>query len=179
MKLIKHKEGYSLCIEETGSNSREFIATTDGMYVKHRLSKENCDEIFGVVDVRKLAREYVDSQPDDFEYTSDEYWNSQVDFKNGFNKAMELNKDKLFTVEDMVGYFDWHKKQGYVSHEPYDIHEYIQSLQQPKEIEVEIEMKSNLHIGEIVDESYPKDFPTSIPKLDENGCLILSKKKVR
>jgi hypothetical protein len=46
MKLIKHKEGYSLCIEENGSNSREFIATTDGMYVKHRLSKQNCDELF-------------------------------------------------------------------------------------------------------------------------------------
>jgi hypothetical protein len=53
--------------------------------------------------------------------------------------------------------------------------EFEKLIQQPTEIEVEIEMQSYLHIGEVVDESYPKDFPTSIPKLDTNGCLILIK----
>jgi hypothetical protein len=172
MKLIKHKEGYSLCIEENGSNSREFIATTDGMYVKHRLSKQNCDEIFGVVDVEKLV--YEEYLKFDQETRIVNRRQLQESLANMFNKAMELNKDKLFTVEDMVGYFDWHKKQGYVSHEPYDIHEYIQSLQQPTEIEVEIEMDD---IWDGIDSAriFPKE-ETMIPKLDENGCLILKKK---
>ena len=46
-----------------------------------------------------------------------------------------------------------------------------------KEIEVEIEMESNLHIGEVVDDSYPKDFPSQKPKLDENGFLILKQQE--
>jgi hypothetical protein len=94
MKLIKDKEGYSLCIEEDGSNSREFIATTGGMYVDHILSKENCDEIFGVVDVKKLA---IETHGKDYEM-----FQGQIEwFKKGFNKAMELSKDKLFTVDDI------------------------------------------------------------------------------
>jgi hypothetical protein len=183
MKLIKHKEGYSLCIEETGSNSREFIATTDGMYVKHGLSKENCDEIFGVVDVRKLAREYVDSHPDDFQYTSDEYWNSQVDFKNGFNKAMELNKDKLFTTTNlrvgMINLLYLEKEKDELSDVFKErqfkfVDDFIQSLQEPTEIEVEIEMRKDYLTWKQSDIEKMSD--CLVPKLDENGCLILKKK---
>ena len=64
---------------------------------------------------------------------------------------MELNKDKLFTVEDIMkafeaGYETLESEKTYNEH--YDI--LIQSLQQPKEIEVDIKM---------------------------DGCLILTKKK--
>ena len=44
------------------------------------------------------------------------------------------------------------------------------------EWDVEIEMESNLHIGEVADDSYPKGFPTQKPKLDADGCLILKHK---
>ena len=44
------------------------------------------------------------------------------------------------------------------------------------EWEVDIEMESNLHTGEVVDDSYPKGFPTQKPKLDADGCIILKLK---
>ena len=96
MKLIKDKEGYSLCIEENGSNSRKFISTTDGMYVDHKLSKQNCDEIFGVVDIEKLAEESWSGNYKEIK---------QLAFKLGFNKAMELQKEKLFTEETIEDAF--------------------------------------------------------------------------
>jgi hypothetical protein len=83
-----------------GSEYRLYVggipyATTDNSPYK-RLSKENCDEIFGVIDVDKLV--------DDFmligKFTSS-YIADPTSFKTGFNKAMELNKDKVFTLEDM------------------------------------------------------------------------------
>jgi len=92
IKMILKKIGTEYKLYEKDDSC---VATTQESPYK-KLSKKNCDEIFGVVDVEKLAKEYVDNhQSDDFVYTSDEYWNSQVDFKNGFNKAMELQKEKL------------------------------------------------------------------------------------
>lgn len=167
MILMKLGEEYKLYSHDS------YIATTQESPHK-RLSKQNCDEIFGVVDVEKLADEYLkDVNTKVHKDLERDGW-LKIGYINGFNKAMELQKDKLFTVEDMVGYFDWHKKQGYVSHEPYDIHEYIQSLQEPTEIEVEIVMDD---IWDGIDSAriFPKE-ETMIPQLDKNGCLILKKK---
>jgi len=86
-KLIKENNQYNLYVDN------EIIASTYP-YQNHKLlSKQNCDEIFGVVDVEKLFNE-VDETIDfnEFCFTS---------FKLGFNKAMELNKDKVFTLEDI------------------------------------------------------------------------------
>ena len=55
-----------------------------------KLSHENCDEIFGVVDVEKLAEEFAKNHSiyptaqDDTEYG----------FKHGFQKAIELIKQQ-------------------------------------------------------------------------------------
>jgi hypothetical protein len=178
MKLIKDKEGYYLCIEENGSNSREFIATTDGMYVDHILSKENCDEIFGVVDLEEIAL----SKASHFggTYRNPEgFSDKQVGYLHGFIEGAELNKDKLFTVEDMRKVFN----RGYdlpeylekdIMNEIFD--DYIQLLQQPKEMEVEI-VTEPMNIDEIREEG--KGFlnaNTNKLKLDENDCLILKKK---
>jgi hypothetical protein len=95
-------------------------------------------------------------------------------FEIGFQKALEILGDKKFTKEDMgrimVFGYDKSTENEYLSRIPFE--EYIQSLQQT-EWDVIIEMESNLHIGEVVDDSYPKDFPTEKPKLDADGCLIL------
>jgi hypothetical protein len=97
------------------------------------LSKQNCDEIFGVVDVEKLANEAF---PDE----SEPGWRDSFSprerkgFKSGFNKAMELNKDKVFTEEDVrKAYFD-----GYNDKEENKFFNPSKSLQQPTEIKVEI-----------------------------------------
>jgi hypothetical protein len=191
MKLIKHKEGYSLCIEETGSNSREFIATTDGMYVKHMLSKQNCDEIFGVIDVEKLANTAANGitflEFDKRDKAIQHKYYSEG-FKLGFNKAMELNKDKLFGIKEVVELCkillgNPIEKCGKTYQELTD--NYIQSLQQPTEIDVEIEMENYgycegcrkagmWHCAHADTCGYAETRERT--KLDENGCLILKKK---
>jgi hypothetical protein len=90
IKLDLH-EGYRLNDEK----GNLIASTLDGAITK--LSKQNCDEIFGVVDVERLFNE-VDETIDfhEFCFTS---------FKLGFNKAMELvRKDKIaeFEVKNVI-----------------------------------------------------------------------------
>jgi hypothetical protein len=124
------------------------------------LSKQNCDEIFGVVDVEKLAEN---------KYGKGIYEIEQVDaYVEGFNKAMELNKDKLFTLEDMMNC--WNKALKFQEHKQ-TFGEYIQSLQQPTEIDVVIVMERILEgLDEMCQPQYAK-----VPKLDSSGNLILKK----
>jgi hypothetical protein len=161
------------------------IATTQESPHK-RLSKQNCDSLFGVVNVEKLASEYAKEAND----ISAKYGvkvfgdNNSTPFKDGFNKAMELNKDKLFTVEDVrkamsIGLSIGYGRQFEIENKSVEIDSYIQSLQQPTEIEVEIEMEivnTQFNPGAtcIQDSTYIS--VTKKSKLDENGCLILKKK---
>ena len=175
MKLIKDEIGYFLWDSDViASTEYNLVITLD----LQKLSKQNCDEIFGIVDVEKLAEETMGELFFEVKALHKEL------FKKGFNKAMELNKDKLFTVEDIMkafeaGYETLESEKTYNEH--YDI--LIQSLQQPTEIEVEIEMicphpsdtyKCELEFG--CDEDGCNN-PNQILYLDKNGCLILTKKK--
>jgi hypothetical protein len=171
--LIKRENHYDL-FEGT-----RFISTTeceDGTV--NKLSKQNCDEIFGVVDVEKLEIECIKNTINQETGSDIHRLSVGLGFKKGFNKAMELQKDKLFTLEQVLDafYAGWISKDKTYPEAQKSYKGYLERhVMQPTEIEVEIEMQSYLHIGEVVDESYPKDFPTSIPKLDKNGCLILKK----
>jgi len=88
-------------------------------------------------------------------------------FKLGLNKAMELNKDKVFTIEDCKklmksASYGWFEK---------DFDKHIQSLQQPTEIEVEIVVETaSLNPHDLICEEI-----VVRPKLDSEGCLILTK----
>jgi hypothetical protein len=120
-----------------------------------KLSQSNCDEIFGVVDVEKLAREEAcDCEAPECDVRDD--------YKKGFNKAMELDKDKLFTEDDVNLAFALGK-----NNDESRINKLINSRLQPTEIEVEILC---LHTG---NPEYTTN--TGLPKLDEDGCLILKK----
>jgi hypothetical protein len=152
-KLIKKADGwYNLYNGGIG------IGSTHEELQGYKLSKQNCDEIFGVVDVEKLATGY------DL-YEKINFVGQTRAYKAGFQKAMELNKDKLFTLEDMINC--WNKALKFqVLRQTFG--EYIQSIQQPTEIEVMIEM-----------EEYPElpYYKGSQPKLDSQGCLILKIKE--
>lgn len=149
------------------------IATTQESPHK-RLSKENCDEIFGVIDVEKLAKEYAKKADDiSAKYSGKVFGdNNSTPFKDGFHKAMELNKDKLFTVEDVrkamsIGLSIGYGRQFEIENKSVEIDSYIKSLQQPTEIEVEIDMWFH---------GTRHEKGKWIERLDENGCLILKKK---
>ena len=155
-----------------------------------KLSKQKCDEIFGVVDVEKLADEYFLNEysfngKNNLPYKDSDVQITKNDFKKGFNTAMELNKDKVTLEKFINSYIEktgygmdmWSEEENKVMT---TIATIIESLQQPTEIEVEIEMK-NSRTGKIIesesdlggDENGLCD--KSIPKLDPNGCLILKK----
>jgi hypothetical protein len=155
-KLIKVENTFYLKQGET------ILATSSipnlSASIRYSLSKQNCDEIFGVVDVDKLAEE---------ETIRNEF-NSEKSFINGFNKAMELNKDKLFTLEDMMNC--WNKALTFQNHkELFGYH--IQSLQQ-NEWGVEIVMEDIIHLknrrGGLAN--------MGKPKLDADSCLILKRR---
>jgi hypothetical protein len=172
-KLIKRENHYDL-FEET-----RFISTTeceDGTV--NKLSKQNCDEIFGVIDVEKLAKE---STLDVKETNSDFIFKEVYEefFKEGFHKAMELNKDKQFTLEDFKLFARMYYREIRMnkSNLLWDsladkcLEEHLTLIQQPKEIKVEIEMDA------IPADRAPNGLDT-FPKLDSDGCLILKKKEV-
>jgi hypothetical protein len=140
-------------------------------YEVMKLSKENCDEIFGVFNVNKLVQDYMEQ----FKNPMLKNYRIGEAFSDGFNKAMELNKDKLFTVEDV--------KKAYLNSHKYEwFDDLIKSLQQPIEIEVEVKTISVGHCNcpchryNNMTHFSPCCYPKQVYKLDENGCLILKKK---
>lgn len=154
-----------------------------------KLSKQNCDEIFGVVDVEKLADDEVKNLP-----KGDERLQRWYGFINGFNKRDELNKDKVFTLEDMKRAID-KAKQGSVkeTHNGYgrptepifvlddlSYDEIIQSIQHPTEIEVEIIMSPCYYDTSLggFSTSYTEGKPIEEPKLDKDGCMILKRVQI-
>jgi len=136
-----------------------------------KLSKQNCDEIFGVTDVEKLAEELFGK--------SLHHANSRSCYKEGFHKAMELNGDKLFTLDDvrnaiqLARYHSTHNKNGILVCFHEDTDKIIQSLQQPTEIEVEIEMEEEFIFDPAMGIS--QGHYLNKPKLDSEGCLMLKK----
>jgi len=181
-KLIKtSKDYYHLVIKKSnyyyGHTSPEFceLQNKDGSYT-HKLSLKNCDEIFGVVDVEKLAEEYAGTAHDiiDEPYQNGLFYG----FMAGSKKTMELNKDKVFTLEDIKRAIQFGKGMELWKEEE-QINKFIQSIQQPTEIDVEIEMicphpedayRCGLQYGCGDDGCY---HPNKVPYLDSEGCLIL------
>ncbi len=136
------------------------------------LSKQNCDEIFGVVDVEKLDRKIRGLMM--ISGTS----NGTIDHPNTdkmislFNKAMELNKDKVFTLEDVIKIFEYCRGGNHPLMKTKSLVDEYLSLQKPKEIEVEIVMGQMRLNSDGVKIGFPD---MSLPKLDSENCLILQK----
>jgi hypothetical protein len=158
-----------------------------------KLSKENCDSLFGVVDAVKLGCDIFGIDPDAYNHI-----NTKANEKNaspcvplneggcvgaalyfqvnGFIKAMELNSDKLFTEFDIIKAFEYGWNQRHFDktdeNELREIQKrFIQSLQQPTEIEVRIAMGCSLPNG--CTEPDVECTCEPIYNLDENGCLTL------
>jgi hypothetical protein len=167
-RLIKRESNYYLFVE-----GKPF-GTTDDLYLQYeivnKLSKQNCDEIFGVVDVEKLAEDDWDIYGEQFKNTP--IWDYKEIFVAGFNKAMELNKYKVFTLEQM-------NKAIRLACSEYSGNIIDEVTQQPTEIEVEIEchtIKQTKVYGAIkgVKGSGHKITTSGYaPKLDANNNLIL------
>jgi hypothetical protein len=169
-KLIKTENGYGL----EGVEIIAFYSSKRPVHNHYKLSKQNCDEVFGVVDVKKMGWEYYQN--------NGLYFHSDIAFASGLNKAMELNKDKVFTVEDMrtamlnaIEMTDFQKEQFRKDNDYHIALDIIQSLQQPTEIEVEI-ITEPMNLDEIREQGRGfLNTNTDKPKLDSEGKLILKR----
>jgi hypothetical protein len=175
LELVKREDHYGLYNED----GHKIASTLDGCNSK--LSKENCDELFGVFDVETLSDEY---SHDSIWFNKRGTYNNQEFFEFiakksfivGFNKAMELNKDKLFTVEDLENFRKFQIQEQNFSKSCLNV--WLHALQPPTEIEVEIEMVCPQcqdwgYVGECEKDCNKKFLQQ---KLDKNGCLILKKR---
>jgi hypothetical protein len=122
------------------------------------LSKQNCDEIFGSYNPKSMMKDILSNCS-----------KTKEGYILGFQMAMVLNKDKLFTVEDITRAISFGQGMDLWKEEE-QIDKFIQSRQQPTEIEVEIEMEMTPVWGDKSDMRV-----TYIPKLDSASCLILKK----
>jgi len=164
-KLHKMVSGYILSLN--GDIDDPYAIVNEELakdYEWHKLSLKNCqaielgydlDGLISESDTSHLARWTSDSH----ELMFDE------GFKIGFQKALELMGDKKFSEEDIntaysTGYEDGKRNENFWG-------QLIQSLQQTEwEVEVytvpALSNNGNVYYGDI-------------PKLDENGCLILKR----
>ena len=183
--ILKHRGDFDYFLISRTDNSESLLASLnpDEEVFEQKLSKQNCDEIFGVVDVEKLA----DTHVKEWEWGKifkDANVNVELlardNFCMGFNKAMELNKDKVFTLEEAKKIWFAGQKYWETSGESITFEELTEKmLQQPTEIEVEIEMKEDekieLSYGATSIEESDYILRTQYIKLDSEGCLILKK----
>lgn len=132
-------------------------------YELQKLSIENCNLIFGIFDVEKLAEDFAKnhsiypSAKDDTEYG----------FKNGFNKALELNKDKKFSLEQVIEAMSLYKRNEFAMSKVL-----VMVLEEPQDIEVEIEMAE---VESYKDKMGNLRTEKTFPRVDKNGCLIIKK----
>ncbi len=192
MKLRKLNNGYYSLYDSDG----DIVASNNpDTPCSKKLSKENCDEMFGVIDVEKLACDecHIDISAYKIIQTlksghskSELQLESKVDgFILGFNKSVALNKNKLFTVEDVrkamsIGLSIGYGRQFEIENKSVEIDSYIQSLQQPTEIEVEMIYNRDCYSSagwcDKLTMSQCIMCTPVYPLKDENGCLILKKK---
>jgi hypothetical protein len=154
-ELVKRQDRWDLYAED---GSKIGSSAPNPM---NKLSLKNCQAIENGYDLDELA---VLSTKEETTIVGNQ--KMAQGFIKGFKKAMELNKDKLFSIINLMSIDDISFEDAICK---------FQSLQQPKEIEVEIEMENYV---KYVPKSLETVYPTGgvRPKLDADGCLILKKK---
>jgi hypothetical protein len=207
-KLIKIDKGYYNLEDKKGNviGTTYQFSSFVGDVLEHKLFKQNCDEIFGVVNAKKLAIEHSESELSMYPETSSTLTESEVlmlrsliqahsyrGFEKGYNKAMALNKDKQFTEDDVITaivhhtYLLYNDGKGYEDGDNNDdrIDYVIAALKQKTtEIEVEIEMEKVVDETKVIGavkgvkgSGHKTTTYKSVPKLDADGCLMLKQQE--
>jgi len=178
MKLIKHGHSYALLRNDkliAFAHPEDF--TNDN--VIGTLSLKNCQTIERGYDLDELAKEHLGNPTEEelnkvSEFGYALYNSNLLEFKKGFQKALEIIGDKKFSEEDMEKAIvtAWYKGaensyKGIALVSDKDAEDIIQSLQQ-NEWEVEVDITSEFTgVGQ--------NGMHTFPKLDEDGCLILKR----
>lgn len=149
--------GFNLYTLYTDSELSAFAKDGHG-HGYYKMNKNTCDAFFGVIDIDvicKQARNQFDGLINNF----------TIAFaKECVNIVIELNKDKQFTIDDIRKAVYEGVKIGRGT--PFVLpatDDYLNSIQQPTEINVNIDT----HLSDT-------NICTGIPKLDKDGYIIMS-----
>lgn len=194
-KLIKLNVGVGYRLDD----EKGFLLGSTLRDSKTKLSFKNCEAIENGYDLDELVYEHFGNPTEEELNNESEFGyalhkSNIFEFKKGFKKALEILGDKKFSEEDVNGFINYvisvkHKREGvgtglsnkelinanlgvFGVFEMKDIRkvywqEYLQSLKQT-EWDVEIVC---LHTGDNTEHTTN----TGLPKLDEDGCLILKR----
>jgi hypothetical protein len=110
----------------------------------------NLEEKFGIVDVDDLALKLIGIDQNEVphwnDFISNDILNIAKGFKAGFNKCLELNKDKLYTEEDVLDAWEKGAKEGLpLTKTKKD--KLLKSLQPKTEWDIEIELETKCYCG--------------------------------
>jgi hypothetical protein len=160
VQLVKREDRWDL-YETRG---HKIASVLDGC--AYKLSLKNCQEIERGYDLDALASEYAKKREDlDLVYANGLYYG----FLEGFQKALEFMGDKIFTLDDIHTIFIM-GREGMED----KMNRYVTRIHEPTEWDVEI-------LEECLDKNCDginkkgECITTGIPKLDDEGCLILKK----
>lgn len=146
--------------------------------IRYSLSLKNCEVISNGYDLDELISDIVKTIVPDDRGKDNWYGTSMAVGKQCFQKSLEVNDDKRFTLEDMMNC--WNKALKFQEHKE-TLGEHIQSLQRT-EWDVEVEMicphpmdtyRCGLQYGCDGDGC---NHPNQVPYLDTDGNLILKRK---
>lgn len=171
--LFKMQEGYALSLDGDIDNlfavSNTKLAEDYGLNV---LSIRNCEKMFDLINVEELADKYSEGIIENHIKVL-----HKVCFMEGFERAVELNKDKQFSFEDLKKAIEL-TRSLYLSDDLKSNMLKIDSLQKiqhsiiseiEKPIKIEVEIKTDISAGKV--------YKVKEILKDENDCLILKKIK--
>lgn len=152
------------------SDKKEVLAITEGSKEGRMLSLKNCQEIERGYNLDELSSERLLTRVDE---NSGYHKFGVLAYKEGFQKALEVNDDKRFTLEDMMNCWKYARQSGLDGTDVMkdSFQNYLQSLQQT---EWDVEIVTEPYVKYINSSVYP---PLGIQnKLDTEGNLILKRK---
>ena len=172
------------------SNSNDTVATTDKVLLKEydgymkKLSLKNCESIANGYDLDELAREACNiTDPlrlDSQKYKQDPYF--KIGFNKGFQKALEILSDKKYTEIELYRAFLINSAGNDTTLRNF-FEQTVLPMFQQTEWDVEIKTEKVIDETKIVGaikgvKGSGNKITTykSVPKLDEDGCLILKRK---
>ena len=173
-KLIKTVDGYELFTQGflKGSTNHKLIDSLniEEGSIRYKLSLKNCQSIERGYDLDELAMAY------DL-YENINFVGQTRAYKSGFQKSIELNGDKLFTLDDIYTVFIM-GREGMED----KMNRYVTRIHEPTEWDIEIEMEKVKDETKIIGSvkgvkgsGHKITTYRSTPKLDSDGCLILKR----
>jgi len=103
--------GYKIKITHSTQPIEQYYAAKDGTipFVYHKIIElplSEIKELLGKVDVEKRAKNHLDEQHNNEDIAHPELYDAYHSFLKGYTQALEDNKDKKYTEEDVINIVD-------------------------------------------------------------------------